>query len=250
MVSVFTREADVLRNRRGCNFTPFKQDGSFMERLNTANNACIKALREDERDELFASARSLSFRAGELIVKKGTSVNDLYLLQQGAVELLLGEQPAKQSLMLLFPGEIIGVNCAYSTMTYRFSAKALTDSRVLVIDYHRFSEYLQHNSEFSMAFIRYISLVNERFLDWHMKLTGKNSAGALAFLLCEFEKSYGQSTFELPLSRNDIARVIGFSKESVLKNMAHLRNEGIVESTGKQVKILDSARLHDISNHG
>ena len=152
--------------------------------------------------------------------------------------------------MLLFPGEIIGVNCAYSTMHYRFSAKALTDSRVLVINYHIFSAYLERNSEFSMAFIRYISTVNERFLDWHMKLAEKNSAGALAFLLCEFEKSYGQSTFELPLNRSDIARVIGFSKESVLKNMAHLRNEGIVESTGKQVKILDFGRLHDIANHG
>lgn len=221
-----------------------------MERMNTANNTCIKALREEERDELFASARSLNFRAGELVVKKGTSVNDLYLLQQGTVELLLGEQPSKQSLMLLFPGEIIGVNCAYSTMTYRFSAKALTDCRVLVINYQTFSACLERNSEFSMAFIRYISLVNERFLDWHMNLAEKNSAGALAFLLLEFGKSYGQSTFELPLTRSDIARVIGFSKESVLKNMAHLRNEGIVESTGKQVKILDSARLHDIAVHG
>ncbi|RIJ46811.1 Crp/Fnr family transcriptional regulator [Maribellus luteus] len=221
-----------------------------MNSINTSNNTCIRALRDEERTELLASARSLNFKAGELVVKKGTSVNDLYLLQKGTVELLMDEQRPRQSLMLLFQGEIIGVNCAYSTMNYRFSARALTDCVVLIINYHTFSAYLKQNTEFSMAFIRYISLVNERFLDWHMKLSQKNSAGALAFLLCEFEKSYGQSSFELPLNRSDIARVIGFSKESVLKNLAHFRNEGIVESTGKKVKILDSSRLLDISNYG
>ncbi len=101
-----------------------------------------------------------------------------------------------------------------------------------------------------MAFIQYISMVNENFLNWHMKLTERNSAGALAFLLCEFEKSYGQRSFELPLTRSDMARVIGFSKESVLKNLADFRREGLVESEGRKITIVDLARLQDISTYG
>ncbi|MCY1719294.1 Crp/Fnr family transcriptional regulator [Prolixibacteraceae bacterium Z1-6] len=221
-----------------------------METIHTTGNTCIKTLCEQEKEELFGTAVCLDFKAGEIVIKKGTPVHDLYLLKDGAVELTLDEGQKKRSLMLLFPGEIIGVNCAYSTLNYRFSAKALTDCCVEILNYNIFSRLLKSNSNFSMSFIQYISMVNESFLNWHMKLTEKNSAGALAFLLCEFEKSNGCDTFELPLKRKDIARVIGFSKESVLKNLAHFRKEGIVESNGKKIKILDSVRLYDISNYG
>lgn len=101
-----------------------------------------------------------------------------------------------------------------------------------------------------MSFIQYISMVNENFLNWHMKLTERNSAGALAFLLSEFVKNYGQHTFEIPLTRSEMARVIGFSKESVLKNLADFRKQGIVESDGKKITILDYSRLQDISVYG
>lgn len=221
-----------------------------MEIIYPTGSSCINQLTADEKNELFGSARNLNFKAGEAVVKKGAPVHELYLLQAGTVELTLDDEPSRQSLMLLFEGEIIGINCAYSTMNYRFSARALTDCRVLLINYQLFTRLLKNNPNFSMAFIQYISMVNENFLNWHMKLTERNSAGALAFLLREFEKSCGQSSFDLPLTRNDIARVIGFSKESVLKNLADFRKEGIVESDGKKITILDPARLQDISSYG
>lgn len=221
-----------------------------MEMIYPTGSSCINQLSVEEREELFGSARNLTFKAGEVVVKKGTSVHELYLLQEGMVELALDDEITKRSLMLLFTGEIIGINCAYSTMNYRFSARALTDCQVLMIDYQLFTRLLNSNAGFSMAFIRYISMVNENFLNWHMKLTERHSAGALAFLLCEFEKNYGQLSFELPLTRGEIARVIGFSKESVLKNLADFRKEGILESQGKEVVILDYGRLQHISNYG
>ncbi|SFE63979.1 Crp/Fnr family transcriptional regulator [Sunxiuqinia elliptica] len=221
-----------------------------MEIVYPTGSTCINELRVDEKAELFDSGRYLDFKQGELVVKKGAPVHDLYLIQDGTVELTLDDERTKKSLMLLFSGEIIGINCAYSTRNYRFSARALTDCKVLIIDYQLFSRLLTSNPRFSMAFIQYISMVNENFLNWHMKLTERNSAGALAFLLCEFEKSYGQRSFELPLTRSDMARVIGFSKESVLKNLADFRKEGLVESEGRKITIVDLARLQDISTYG
>ena len=93
-------------------------------------------------------------------------------------------------------------------------------------------------------------MVNENFLNWHMELKEKNSAGALAFLISEFEKSLGQKVFEIPLTRQDMARIIGFSKESVLKNLSSFRKEKIIESEGKSIRIIDSDRLKNIAKHG
>ena len=221
-----------------------------MELIHTSGKSCLSTLNQEESKELFGSSESLEFEAGELVVKKGTPVHNLYFLKSGIVELSLDQNSNSQALNLLFHGEFIGINCVYSTSSYRFSARALTSCTIEIISRDLFSKLLKANNEFAMAFIQYISMVNESFLNWHMKLKEKNSAGALAFLLCEFEKSFHQSSFEIPLTRQNMARIIGFSKESVLKNLADFRREGIIETNAKSITILDSDRLHDIARHG
>jgi CRP-like cAMP-binding protein len=221
-----------------------------MELIHTSGKSCLSTLTQDESKELFESNNNLEFGIGELVVKKGTPVNNLYFLRSGIIELSLDQESKNQSLTILFPGDFIGINCVYSASTYRFSAKALTSCTIEIFSRDLFSNFLQGNNKFAMSFIQYISLVNESFLNWHMNLNEKNSAGALAFLLAEFEKKSLQPTFEIPITRKDIARIIGFSKESVLKNLADFRKEGIIESNGKLITILDSHRLHEIVKHG
>ncbi len=221
-----------------------------MELIHSSGKTCLSTLHKEEKDELDKSSKILRFEAGELVVKSGTPVHNLYFIKSGIVELSLNQDSKKQALNLLFQGDFIGINCVYSTASYRFSAKALTESTIEIINRDTFSDLLQRNKDFAMAFIQYISMVNENFLNWHMKLKEKNSAGALAFLICEFEKSLGQKVFEIPLTRQEMARIIGFSKESVLKNLAEFRKDEIIESSGKQVRILDSKRLKDIALHG
>jgi len=221
-----------------------------MELIHSSGKICLSTLRKEEKDELYESSEILIFEAGELVVKSGTPVHNLYFIKSGIVELSLNRDSKKQALNLLFQGDFIGINCVYSTSSYRFSAKALTECEIEIINRDIFSDLLQRNKDFAMAFIQYISMVNENFLNWHMKLKEKNSAGALAFLICEFQKSLNQIAFEIPLTRQDMARIIGFSKESVLKNLAEFRKDGIIESLGKQITILDSKRLKDIAQHG
>ena len=221
-----------------------------MDFIHTSGKSCLSTLTKTEKEELFKSSNSLEFEAGELVVKKGTPVHNLYFLNTGLIELSLDHDSKNQALNLFFQGEFIGINCVYSGSSYRFSAKALTNCTIEIFNRDIFSKLLQQNNKFAMAFIQYISMVNENFLNWQMTLKKKNSAGALAFLLCEFEKSLGQKSFEIPLTRLDIARIIGFSKESVLKNLADFRKEGIVETNGKSTNILDPDRLKDIAKYG
>ena len=221
-----------------------------MELTHLSGKNCLSTLSQEEKNELFNSSSSLRFEEGELVVKKGTPVHNLYFLKSGLVELSLKQDSKNQALNLLFQGEFIGINCVYSGTSYRFSAKALTNCTIEIFSKDLFSKLLQTNKEFAMAFIKYISMVNENFLSWHMNLKEKNSAGALAFLICEFEKHTGKNRFNIPLTRQDIARIIGFSKESVLKNLADFRKEGIIESNGKLFSIINFARLQDIAQHG
>jgi cAMP-binding proteins - catabolite gene activator and regulatory subunit of cAMP-dependent protein kinases len=221
-----------------------------MEQIHDSGKRCLSILSSDENEELYSKSNSLNFEAGELIIKKGTPVNNIYFLKSGIVELSLNEAPHRQILNLLFDGEFIGINCVFSTAQYRFSARALTNCSIELLDKETFTKLLKANSTLSMAFIQYISWVNEGFLNWQMKLKEKNSAGALAFLISEFQKNFDSNSFEIPLTRQEMARIIGFSKESVLKNLADFRKEGLIDSNGKSITIIDASRLEEIAKYG
>lgn len=221
-----------------------------MGEMSISGNFCLKHLSETENNELFKNCFDLQFEEGELIIKKGFLVQNIYFLTEGIVELFIDNKPSIQSVYIIVGGEFIGINCVYSGDAYRFSAKALSSCVVKVISKDTFSKLLTQNSKFSMAFISYISSINDNFLNWHFQLKSKNSLGALAFIILEFSKKSDGDKFIIPLTRKQLANVIGFSRESVLKNLTILRKDNILISEGREFEIIDRDKIEQISIHG
>lgn len=55
-------------------------------------------------------------------------------------------------------------------------------------------------------------------------------------------KSIKKSTFDLPISRSEIADLIGITAENVIRVVSDLRKDGVIEISGKQIKITDSKK--------
>ena len=55
-------------------------------------------------------------------------------------------------------------------------------------------------------------------------------------------KSIKKSTFDLPISRSEIADLIGMTAENVIRVVSDLRKDGVIEISGKQIKITDSKK--------
>lgn len=221
-----------------------------MEEMAISGDFCLKHLSETENNELLKNAFDLQFEKGELIVKKGSLVQNIYFLNEGIAELFIDNKSSIQTIYIIVGGEFIGVNCVYSNDVYRFSAKALSACVVKVINKDTVTKLLTQNSKFSMAFISYISFINDNFLNWHFKLKSKNSIGALAFIILEFAKKSNDDKFTIPLTRKQLANVIGFSRESVLKNLTELRKDNILISKGSEFEIINRDKIEQISKHG
>jgi len=88
-----------------------------------------------------------------------------------------------------------------------------------------------------------------------MLLLGRKSAGARvsAFLIemssryassCDYAERSGPIRFELPLSRQDIADLLGLTIETVSRQITSLRDEGIIETPNRRtITILDHDQL-------
>ncbi|MDP4290470.1 MAG: helix-turn-helix domain-containing protein, partial [Bacteroidota bacterium] len=55
--------------------------------------------------------------------------------------------------------------------------------------------------------------------------------------------------FELPVSRREIAELIGMTTENVIRIFSEFRKEGIIRINGKEITIVDKTRLQFLCEH-
>lgn len=58
----------------------------------------------------------------------------------------------------------------------------------------------------------------------------------------------GSRRFRLLLSQDELAHVLGTSRESVARSLAELRSAGIIEQRGSQVRVLDAEALFELAH--
>ena len=65
----------------------------------------------------------------------------------------------------------------------------------------------------------------------------------LARLLLDASKEAGAATFDLPVTHQEIASRLGTVREVVSRNLSRFRADGLIRVDGRQVQIVDRARL-------
>jgi len=82
-------------------------------------------------------------------------------------------------------------------------------------------------------------------------MSRKQSYGRLAdILFCLSARIYKTDSFDLLLSRKEIAELSGLSREKVIRVFKEFKESNLIEINGKTLKILDAEGLQKISDHG
>jgi len=68
-------------------------------------------------------------------------------------------------------------------------------------------------------------------------------------LLIYFSEIFKSDSFDLPISRKEIAQLVGMSIENVIRAISDLRKDKIIKAYGKNIMIEDMSRLIQIRNH-
>ncbi|MBN1989941.1 MAG: Crp/Fnr family transcriptional regulator [Bacteroidales bacterium] len=211
---------------------------------------CFKALSREQADLLVNSSTVLVYKKGETIIKQGMLASNVLFLEKGLVKLNVDSDGQTSTIKLVTSNTFIGIMCAFANKTVDFSAVALVDSTVRQFDKSRFEEAIQSNSQFSLLLIKLMSLMTNDMVHDLTRLSRKNVDGAIALFLLELARIFGSNRFELPLSRIEIAEVIGCSKESVTNSLSLFKRDSLIDIDGKNVELLDAGKLQVIARNG
>lgn len=213
---------------------------------------CFQMLSEEEAAMIRASKTQVVFRKGENLTKQGTFASYVLFIMSGLVKQYVeGDSTHNYNLQIVQSGEFLGLSAVFGESVYPYSATALTETQVYLIEKEALSKVVKQNGAFAYTIIRRYCEQNTRFFSVVRNLIYKQMNGhmadALLYLTSENFKGIDITSY---LTRKEIADFAGISTESAVKILKNFEKEGIVDLTDKSVVILHRERLEEISKHG
>ena len=194
----------------------------------------------------------LTYLRGENLFKQGAFAPNVLYIIDGLVKIYLQTGYEKQiNINLAKAGDFLAFSSVFGENVYNYSAIALKDSRICMIDKEGLKQLLKSNPEFAIrATAR--SLKNERHIYEIIKnISYKQMRGKLASALLYLtgDELAGENVFQF-LTRQDIADFAAMAPESTIKFLKEFEKDGLLKLTGKDITIINRSKLEEISRKG
>ncbi|MGA8004808.1 MAG: Crp/Fnr family transcriptional regulator [Burkholderiales bacterium] len=188
-----------------------------------------------------------SVARGATIMVAGDQTDSLYIILSGRLKVMMSDAEGKEVILsILGPGEFFGEMGLIDDSPRSASVLAIEPCELLSIAKRDFNKCLAENFEMAMAVMR--GLVRRlREADRKIgSLALLDVYGRVARLLLDMADTVdGQKMVTKRLPKQDIAKMIGASREMVSRVMKDLQLGGYIEMRGSTIVLHDSIMLPD-----
>lgn len=218
----------------GCHFTPF----------------CIgnEKLRNDPQSNTLPIKRRFIIKKNERLFSPNSHFQYLFAIEKGSVKTVQSEADGSELIRgFYFSGEILGYEAIY-TGRYNFSAIALTETHICMLDYHDFLYFLQTNPELQQHILYLISLQLNVGSYLASTKADRKLACYLLDLSTRLHRANMHNEFELPMSRQDIGNYLRLTAETISRTLTRLQQKKFISIKNKKVSLLQVNALKEIAD--
>jgi CRP/FNR family transcriptional regulator, cyclic AMP receptor protein len=231
---------DIIENCLTCKF---RAERIFCD-LPTADLQAFEAIK-------YSSA----YPKDALLFVEGQSPRGIFVLCKGRVKLSFCGSDGKILIMkIVEPGEVLGLSATVSGKPYELTAETLDPCQVNFVKREDFLRFLREHGEASWHVAEQLSdKYNSACYDLRSLGLSHSAAEKLANLLLDWSSKAGESAKKEPrlkvaLTHEEIAQMIGTSRETVTRLFGELKKRQIVHSKGSTLVIRNKAALAAIAD--
>ncbi len=190
-----------------------------------------------------------SYRKGMVIFLEGEPGEGFYYVKSGKVKIMKMTDDGREHIIkILNPGDIFAEVLLFNSHPYPASAVAVEDSAVGVILNADLEKLVLANNKLALELIKALS---QRLLYAQQKI--KNLAlndvmARTAEMLLRLGREQGVERggaieIMLDLSRQDLASLVGTTRETVTRTLMALKRDKVIEFNGHKIIILNPGQL-------
>ncbi|HUK59106.1 MAG TPA: Crp/Fnr family transcriptional regulator [Stellaceae bacterium] len=195
------------------------------------------SLLPDELEQLLAHAHLVTFRARQEIFHKGAPGLGLLAVVKGKVRISsIGPDGNQVLLNVMNEGEVFGEIALLDGKERSADAIAMTDCELLTIDRRDFVPFVRANPEVAL---RLMSVLCERLRRTTEQIEDMIFLDAPQRIAKKLLQLAGAGNSTINLSQRELGSMIGLSRESINKQLAHWQQDGVVRLEQGTIVLVD-----------
>ena len=197
-----------------------------------------------EMQEMEKITRMEEVKKRQPLYLPGDPSSNVYLLKKGRVKIANTAPNGKEvTFDILEPGEVFGELDVLEDAPRSTSAETLDDAVICVIPRKDFDQYLAMHPTVMFKLTKLIGLRLKKIQSRVEDLVFREVPARLAHLLSELGKTEGVVEkqgirLKVKLTHQEMANLIGCSRETVSTTMGQFRDDGLIQIDGRTITIL------------
>lgn len=207
-----------------------------------------------DRDQEFLEhkKKQLLYSKGENLFKQGAFATYVMYIQSGLVKVYLQTATNKRvNIRIAGPGDFLAISSLFGEDFYTYSALALNEAEICMIDKEGLKHLLHSNNEFAIRITTNNFKCEGHLFNLISSISQKQMRGKLATaLLYLSSNAFLKEDIFKHLTRQDIAEFATITTESAIRYLKEFEKENIIMLEGKDIQITDPSKLNEISLKG
>jgi CRP/FNR family transcriptional regulator len=212
-------------------------------------------LPEEQLLKIHQNTIERQYRKGTVIFIEGDPGKGFHYVKSGKVKIVkMADDGREHIIKIMGAGEIFAEVLLFNNRPYPATAIAVEDSCIGLIHNLDLEKLILQNNELALQLIKALS---QRLLYAQQKIKNlalhdvmARTAEILLRLSAEHgrKKANGHIEVSIDLSRQDLASLVGTTRETVTRTLSTLKKEQVIDFNGQKVIICDEAALKRLTS--
>ena len=191
---------------------------------------------------LAEAASEMEYQRGDMVFREEDEATDLYVVRSGRIAIANRSVDGRESVLALMgPGDLFGEMALFDAPNRSAGARALEESSLVSLPFSLLRENFSQNAaalwNVVALLVRRLRVADEALADSvFLDVTGRTAKRLL-------DIAGSSEEFTLPVTQEELAGMIGASRERVNKAIAAFIRLGWMEQTDRTYRILDRRKL-------
>jgi CRP/FNR family transcriptional regulator, cyclic AMP receptor protein len=214
-----------------------------------ARSGIFQGVDADAAESLAKEMEIIEIRKGEVVFSEGEPGDSLYIVLSGKLKVGRRAADGRQNLIAVMgPSDMVGELSLFDPGPRTATATAVLDTRLARLRKQALRPWLTNRPEIAEQLLRVLARRLRRTNDALADLIFTDVPGRVAKTLLQFAGRFGTREGGVlrvshDLTQEELAQLVGASRETVNKALADFASRGWLRLDGKTVIIMDTERL-------
>lgn len=221
-------------------------------------DACYQKLKRtfatltaDEARSLLAPGAVRYYKKGEQVYSEGARIKGCYFVYSGIIKIYqTGHEGKNQIIKFDREGDIFGFRSVIRREPACSSVEPLTDAILCYIPDAALLHLIKSNAGFAYDMVQIACKELGESNHYIRDIAQKSVRERLAEVLLTIAADFGMEkdgTLKLSITREDLSNIVGTATETVIRLLSDYKSEGLVDSLGRKIVLLNIEKLKTIA---